>query len=86
MFVCVCVCVEANVSLQLMVDPLRPRAIPGCAFLGPDQGKRLILRVAIQSMVCKVCAIWSAECVRYGLQSVCDMVCKVCAIWSAECV
>ena len=46
----VCVCVEANVSLQLMVDPLRPRAIPGCAFLGPDQGKRLILRVVIQGV------------------------------------
>ena len=38
----VCVCVEANVSLQLTVDPLRPRAIPECAFLGPDQGEWLM--------------------------------------------
>jgi len=30
---------EGNLSLQLTVDPLRPRALPECSFLGPDQGE-----------------------------------------------
>ena len=67
-------CVEANVSLQLMVDPLRPRAIPECAFLGPDQGKRLDTQsshsrcnVSVCAMVCKVCVLWSVKCVCYGI-------------------
>lgn len=35
----------ASVSIQITVDPIHPRALPECKFLGSDQGKFSVLNI-----------------------------------------